>query len=86
MIDVWLRMFDVMLIVRCMLVCVCELDTSFECAFNRVKKTQWWEADFRVGRFWVPNTFPRPYLNSEPISLVVRSKVPSSKGHYIYGS
>ena len=39
MIDVWLRMFDVMLIVRCMLVCVCELDISFECAFNRVKKT-----------------------------------------------
>ena len=38
MIDVWLGMFDVMLIVRCML--VCELDISFEYAFNRVKKTQ----------------------------------------------
>ena len=37
MIDVWLGMMDAMLIVRCMLVCVCELDTSIECAFNRVK-------------------------------------------------
>ena len=37
MIDVWLEMFDAMLIARCMLVCVCELDTSIECAFNRVK-------------------------------------------------
>ena len=37
MIDVWLWMFDVTLIVRCMLVCVCELDTIIECAFNRVK-------------------------------------------------
>ena len=37
MIGVWLGMFDAMLIVRCMLVCVCELDTSIECAFNRVK-------------------------------------------------
>ena len=41
MIDVWLGMFDAMLFVRCMLVCVyvcaCELDTSIECAFNRVK-------------------------------------------------
>ena len=37
MIDVWLGMFDVMLIVRCMLVCVCELDINIEYAFNRVK-------------------------------------------------
>ena len=41
MIDVWLGMFDAMLIVGCMLmcvcVCVCELDTSIEYAFNRVK-------------------------------------------------
>ena len=39
MIGVWLGMFDAMLIVRCTLVCVsvCELDTSIECAFNRVK-------------------------------------------------
>ena len=43
MIDVWLGMFDAMLIIRCMFVCVCvcvcvcELDTSIEFAFNRVK-------------------------------------------------
>ena len=36
-VGVWLGMFDAMLIVRCKLVCVCELDTSIECAFNRVK-------------------------------------------------
>ena len=47
-------------------------------------KTQWWEANLRVKRFWVPNTFPRPYLNSKPISLVVTSKCPSSKERYIY--
>ena len=28
-------------------------------------KTQWWKANFRVGRSWDPNTFPRTYLNSE---------------------
>ena len=39
-----------------------------------------------VGQFWVPNIFPKLYLNSELISLVVRSKGPSSKGCYIYGS
>ena len=40
MIDIWIGMFNAMLIVRCMLMCVCvsELDTSFEYAFNRVKK------------------------------------------------
>ena len=39
MIDVWLGVFDAMLTVKCMLVCVCvcELDTSTNCAFNRVK-------------------------------------------------
>ena len=37
-------------------------------------KIQWEEANPRVGWFWVPNTFPKPYLNSEPISLLVRSK------------
>ena len=43
MIDVWLGVFDAMLIVKCMLVCVCvcvcvcELDTSFKCVFDRVK-------------------------------------------------
>ena len=36
-------------------------------------KTQWWETNLRVGRFWVPNTFPRMNLNSKPISLIVRS-------------
>ena len=39
-----------------------------------IHKTQWEEANLRIGRFWVPNTFPRPYLNFEHISLVVRSK------------
>jgi len=38
-------------------------------------KTQRWEANLRVGRSWVPNTFPRTYLNSELIYLVVRSVV-----------
>ena len=37
MIDVWLGMIDAMLIVRCMLVCVCELDASIKYASNRVK-------------------------------------------------
>ena len=37
MIDLWLGMIDAMLIVRCMFVCVCELDTSIEYSFNRVK-------------------------------------------------
>ena len=37
LIDVWLGMMDAMLIVRCILVCVCELDNNIECAFNRVK-------------------------------------------------
>ena len=35
--DVWLGMTDAMLIVRCILVCVCELDNNIECAFSRVK-------------------------------------------------
>ena len=37
MIDVWLGMFDAMLIVRYMLVCMCELDNNIECVFNGVK-------------------------------------------------
>ena len=37
MIDVWLGMIDAMMIVRCMLVCVCEYRYSIEYAFNRVK-------------------------------------------------
>ena len=36
-IDVWLGMFDAMLIVRYMLVFMCELDNNIECVFNRVK-------------------------------------------------
>ena len=36
MIDVCIGMSDAMLIVRCM-ISVCELHTSIECAFNRVK-------------------------------------------------
>ena len=37
-IDICLGVFDAILIVRCMIsVCVWELDTSIECAFNRVK-------------------------------------------------
>ena len=36
--------------------------------------------------FGVPNSFPRSYLNSKLIPLVVRSKGPSSRGHYIYGT
>ena len=39
------------------------------------RKTQREEANLRVGKFWVPNTFLRSYPNSEPISLVVRSMV-----------
>ena len=35
MIDVWLRMIDAMLIVRCIL--VCELDANIEYVLNRVK-------------------------------------------------
>ena len=38
-------------------------------------KTQWEEANLRVGRFWVPNSFLKLYRNFEPISLVVRSMV-----------
>jgi len=34
-------------------------------------KIQWWEANLRVGRYWVPNIFPRPYLNSEPKYLAI---------------
>ena len=37
MIDLWLGMIDALLIVRCMLVCVCELDASIKYASNRVK-------------------------------------------------
>ena len=43
------------------------------------RKTQWWEANLKVWWSWVPNTFPRTYLNFEPISLVVKSMVLSQK-------
>ena len=39
------------------------------------RKTQWWDAILKVGQSWVTNTFPRTYLNSEPISLVLRSMI-----------
>ena len=35
-------------------------------------RIQWEEVNFKVGQFWVPNTFSRPYLNFKPIFLVVR--------------
>ena len=74
-------------ILRCVLVCVWVRIQVLNMILTRLRyKTQWWEANLRVGRSSIPNTFPRAYLNSEPISLVVRSKGPSSKGHYIYGS
>ena len=57
---------------RCMLVCVCVRVLIL----SRLRhKTQWWEANLRVRRSWVLNTFLRTYLNSEPISLIVRSIV-----------
>jgi len=37
MIDVWLGLFNAMLILRCMLVCVRELDIGVGCAFNKVQ-------------------------------------------------
>ena len=61
---------------RCMLVCVWVIDTNIEMFLMRLKrKTQWWEANLRVGRSWVPNTFPRAFLNTKPISMIVRSMV-----------
>ena len=90
MIDVWLGMIDAMLCVRCVLMCVCvcvNIDAVLSVHLIGLRhNTQWREANLRVRWFWVPNTFLRPYLNSEPISLVVRSKGPSSRRHYVYGS
>ena len=37
-------------------------------------KAQRWEANLRVGQFWMPNTFLRSYFNSKLISLVIRLK------------
>ena len=60
---------------RCILVCVCEHRYNIEYAFNRVKTLDIMrKGNPRVGRFWVPNTFLKSYLNFEPISLVVRLK------------
>ena len=44
-------------------------------------KTQRWEANPKVGRSCVSNTFPRAYLNSGS-----KIKGPSLKGYYIHGS
>ena len=87
MIDVYLGMFDTMLIVRWMLVCVWVRIIILSVPLIGLRhKTQWWEANLRVGQFWVFNTFRRLYLNSEPIYLVVRSKGPSLRRCHIYGS
>ena len=53
----------------CVCVCVCEFRTQvlylflIRLGFN----TQRWEANLRIGQSWVPNTFSRVYLNSEPV-------------------
>ena len=62
MIDEWLgfRMIDVMLNMP---------------LIGLRHKTQWEEANLMVGRFWVPNTFLRPYINYKHIPLVVKSIV-----------
>ena len=63
MIDKWLGfgMIDVMLIVRCILVCV-SIDAMLNVPLIGLRyKKQWKEANLRVGWFWVPNTFPRLY-------------------------
>ena len=59
---------DAMLIARCMLVCVWVQNAMLNVFLMRLRhKTQWVEADPSVGQFWVPSTFPKLYLNSEPI-------------------
>ena len=81
MIDVWLGLFLGWLmpccVLRCMLVCVCvSINTILSMPLIGLRhKTQWEKANLRVRQFWMLNTFPRPYFNSEPISLVVRSIV-----------
>ena len=86
MIYEWLGfgMIDVMLIVRCMLACV-SIDAMLNVPLIVLRhKTQSEEANLRVGRFWVLNTFPRLYLNSKLISLIVRSMViPQKNAIYI---
>ena len=57
-------------------VCVCEFRMQVLKSFfiGLTHKTQQWEANLRVGRSWVPNTFPRAY-KLRTHTLVVRSKV-----------
>ena len=56
-------------------VCV-SIDTILNMPLKGLRhKTQCRKANLRVWRFWMPNTFPRSYLNFEPISLVVKSMV-----------
>ena len=52
----------------CYCVCVCESRIQvFKWFLIELRyRTQWWEANLRVGQSWVPNTFLRAYLNSEP--------------------
>ena len=74
---------------KCMLVCVWVWTQVLNMILSRLRrKIQWWETNLRVGRSWVPNTFPKMYLNSEPISLILRSiflprcYIHGSLGHY----
>ena len=61
-------MNDAMLYVRGMLACVRVRIRVLNLFLIRLRhKTQHWEANLGIGRCWVPNTFLRTYLNSEPI-------------------
>jgi len=72
-IDICFRLNDTMLYVRCTLACVWVRIQVLNLFLIRLRhKTQWSKANLRVGRSWVPNTFLRAYLNSEPIPQVVR--------------
>ena len=53
---------------RYMLLCVWVRMTMLDMALIGLRrKTQWLEANPRVGQLRVPNTFPKPYLNFEII-------------------
>ena len=58
-------------------VCACEFKITILSVplIGLRHKIQWEKANFKVGWFWVPNTFSRPYLNFESIFLIVRSIV-----------
>ena len=59
---------DATLIAKCMLVCVWVWNAMLNVSLMRLRhKTQWVEVDLWFGGFWVPNTFLKSYLNSEPI-------------------